>query len=344
MATILLWTGAYSLRIGAVDVPDNTIYNVTLDRLSRKLNLGWQSDLDYNDRLVQRDSVLIINIRLPRVLMAGIVGAGLAMAGASLQGVFRNPLAEPSLIGVSSGAAVGAVTALAYDYQLEVREYELGTIGIAFISAMLSTALVYRLAYNQRRTDATTMLLIGVAVNAIAAAYIGLLTFRVGQAKVGDIVFWTLGSLGATTWREVEIVTPIMLLAGALLLLTVRDLNVMALGEAEAGYLGVNVQRLRLVVIALSALMTGLAVAFVGIIGFVGLVVPHCIRLLLGPDHRLLLPASFLGGAIFLIAMDNWARTIVPTSEVPLGVVTTLVGGPFFLLIILYNRWRGRTW
>ena len=342
MFALLVLATVLSIRIGAVEVADDVIFSATLDHISNELDLGFNSDLDYSDRFIQRDATLIINIRWARVIMAGVVGGGLAIAGTALQGVFRNPLAEPSLIGVSSGAAVGAVIALAYSLEFTLLGYEIGTVGLAFIAGVIATALVYRLAYQQRQTNATTMLLIGVAINAIAASFIGLMSFWAGQEKVGEITFWTLGSLGAVKWSEVELTLPIVIVGSLILLFTARSLNVLALGEAEAGYLGVPVQKLRFVVIIISALITGMGVAFVGIIGFVGLVVPHILRLLFGPDYRLLLPASFLGGAIFLITMDVWARTLVKTSEMPLGVVTTLVGGPFFLLIILLNQQRGR--
>lgn len=327
-----------SIQAGTVDVPADVAYKATLDATSDYLHLGYQSDLAYNNRDVRRLSALITTIRLPRVAMAVLVGVGLALSGSMLQGVLRNPLAEPSLVGVSSGAAVGAVSAIAFDLSFSVLGYDLGVAGFSFAGAVAGTLLVYRLAYYQRRTNPTTMLLIGVAFTAISAAYVGLMTFRTGQEKVGDIIFWSLGSLGAVKWEEVELTAAVILTGSVFSLFMARPLNVIALGEVEAGYLGIDVQRLRLAAIILSALMTGIGVAYVGIIGFVGLVVPHFIRLLFGPDHRLLLPASMLGGAIFVLEADILARTVA-TTEVPLGVVTTLVGGPFFLFLIwLYQR------
>jgi iron complex transport system permease protein len=335
---LLIGTVVQSIKAGQVAVKNETIYKVTLDKLSDQLPFSYESDLDYNNRFVARDAGLILNIRWPRVVMAGLVGAGLAIAGAALQGVFRSPLVEPGLIGVSSGAAIGAVTALGNGWNIANQGAEWTQIAMALLGGALMTALVYRLSYTRRRTDATTMLLIGVAVNAIGASYVGLMTFRAGQETVGDIVFWTLGSLGSILWEDVEITWPVIAIGSVALLMTTRSLNVMALGEAEAHYLGIHVERLRGIVIFFSALMVGVGVSFVGIVAFVGLVVPHFIRMLFGPDHRLLLPASFLGGAIFLIAADVWARTIT-VSEVPLGVITTLIGGPFFLLLLLvYHR------
>jgi iron complex transport system permease protein len=287
--------------------------------------------------------LLIRNIRLPRVVLGGLVGMGLALAGASLQGVFRNPLVDPGLVGISSGAAVGAVTAILIGIDTgRILGYadgeRLAQSIFAFVGALLMTLLVYRLAYRQRRTDSTTLLLVGLAINAIAASYIGMVTYIAGPAQIGDISFWTLGSAAEAFWRDVLLMTPFVM--GGLLIcwMLAPQLNLMALGEAEARHLGVHVERLRVITMTVSALMVGIGVAMVGMVGFVGLVVPHLIRLLFGPDHRLLIPSSALGGAIFVIAADWFARTIALPTEVPLGVVTTLVGGPFFLFLILIYR------
>lgn len=341
LLVILLFLAIYyGIGSGAVEIDAATIRQVIVDRVSDRLGLGYQSDLDYQDRMTALHAALILDTRLPRVVMGGLVGAALAMAGTALQGVFRNPLADPGLIGISSGGAVGAVTAIL----LHIR---LGSVGhgerlaqslVAFAGAILTTLLVYRLAYRHRRTDSVTLLLVGLAVNAIAAAYVGMATFIADQGEAGDIVFWTLGSLVGIFWRDVHIMLPVTL--GGLVVLPVlaRQLNLIALGEAEARHLGVAVERLRVIVMLLSALMIGVGVALVGIVGFVGLVIPHTLRLLFGPDHRWLLPISAIGGAALVIAADVFARTVAVPSEVPLGVVTTLIGGPFFLFLILIYR------
>ncbi len=330
LAVLLLLTTYGSISEGAVDVPADVIFKVTLD----KMPLSYESDLDYTNRDVMRDSLLITNIRWPRILMAGLVGMCLGLAGAALQGIFRNPLAEPGLIGVSSGAAVGAVVAIVSG----VGDARLTQAGFAFAGGMFATFLIYQLAYLRSRINGANLLLVGLAINAIAGAFIGVFSFGASQAEVGDITFWTLGSVANTFWADVETVLPFALLGMIFLPSLARPLNLMALGESEARYLGVNVTRLRQLVMGVSALMIGVGVAFAGVVSFVGLVVPHFIRLLFGPDHRLLLPASALGGAIFLIAADLAARSINPTTEVPLGVITTLVGGPFFLFLLLWHQ------
>jgi iron complex transport system permease protein len=330
----------YGIGSGAVEIDAATIRQVILDRVSDRLGLGYQSELDYQDRMTALHAALILDTRLPRVVIGGLAGAALAMAGTALQGVFRNPLADPGLIGISSGGAVGAVTGILLHISLGSAESgeRLAQSLAAFGCAILTTLLVYRLAYRHRRTDSVTLLLVGLAVNAIAAAYVGMATFLADQGEAGDIVFWTLGSLVGIFWRDVHIMLPVTL--GGLMVFPVlaRQLNLIALGEAEARHLGVAVERLRVIVMLLSALMIGVAVALVGIIGFVGLVVPHTLRLLFGPDHRWLLPLSALGGGALVIGADVFARTVAVPSEVPLGVVTTLIGGPFFLFLILIYR------
>lgn len=342
MAALLVLTTFASVSQGAVEVSNEVILKVTLD----ETGLPYQSNLDYTDRIILRDALLINNIRWPRVILAGLVGAGLAISGAALQGIFRSPLAEPGLIGVSSGAAVGAVTAIvlginfgkAVIFGITLDSELLSQAGFAFAGGILATLLIYQLAYL--RSNGTTLLLIGLAMNAIAGAYIGVFSFGASQAQVGDITFWTLGSVANIFWADVKIVLPFTLLGILFLPFLARPLNLMALGEAEARYLGVNVTRLRQMVMGVSALMIGVGVAFAGIISFVGLVVPHFIRLLFGPDHRLLLPASALGGAIFLITADLAVRVLAPNTEMPLGVITTLVGGPFFLFLLLWHQKR----
>lgn len=329
MAILLVLTTFASVSQGAVEVSPEVILKVTLD----ETGLPYQSDLDYTNRDIMRAAGLINNIRWPRVILAGLVGAGLAISGAALQGIFRSPLAEPGLIGVSSGAAVGAVTAIVLGIT-----FGLAQTAFAFVGGILATLLVYRLAYL--RSDGTNLLLIGLAMNAIASAYIGVFSFGASQAQVGDITFWTLGSVANTFWADIKTMTLFTLFGVLTLPFLARPLNLMALGEAEARYLGVNVTHLRQAVMGISALMISVGVAFAGIISFVGLVVPHFIRLLFGPDHRLLLPASALGGAIFLITADLAARVLAPNTEMPLGVITTLVGGPFFLFLLLWHQKR----
>lgn len=282
-----------------------------------------------------QQSAVLWNIRLPRVLLGILVGAGLATSGAALQGVFRNPLADPGLIGVSSGAALGAVASIIVGFA----PFGPSTIAIAaFGGGLLATLIVYAFARSNGRTEVVTLLLTGIALNSIAGAATSFLIFIANDAQLRTIVFWSLGSLGGATWKAVgAILIPIG--AGVLLMPSWgRALNLLSLGEREARHLGVETERVRLILIVLTALMTGAAVAFCGMIGFVGLMVPHLLRLIAGPDHRTLLPASALGGALMLVLADLVARTVASPVEVPLGVVTALAGGPFFLWLLHRTR------
>jgi len=325
-----------SISSGAVAIPAETISAVIQDRLAQKLGIAYDSGLDYTDRTTARNATLILDIRLPRVILAALVGVALALAGVALQGVLRNPLADPGLIGISSGAALGAVTAIVAGWSLGGERLAQALAG--FVAGIATTYLVYQLSAGRRYTESTTLLLVGLAINAIAASYIGMATFIGGQGAVGDITFWTLGSLAGAFWRDVYIMLPFVLLGAGALPFLATQLNLMALGEVEARHLGVDVLRLRALVLGVAALLVGVGVALVGMVAFVGLVVPHLMRTLFGPDHRVLLPTSAVGGALFLLVADLFARSVVTPTEIPLGVVTTLVGGPLFLFLVLLHR------
>lgn len=293
----------------------------------------------------QRQELILFAIRLPRVLLGGLVGAGLAVAGASLQGLFRNPLADPGLVGVTAGAALAAAATIVLVgmFSLSLPASIAGFLlpSAAFLGALLTTLLVYRLAQRDGRTDVPTLLLAGVAINAIAGAGIGVLIFVSNDQQLRDITFWTMGSLAGVTWDRLLPVLPFLVLPLFLLPRLSRLLNALLLGEEEAHHLGFAVERGKRRVILLSALLAGAAVALAGTIGFVGLVVPHLVRLALGPDNRLLLPLSALLGATLLLLADLVARTLVLPAELPIGIVTSCVGGPFFLWLLLRARARG---
>lgn len=280
-------------------------------------------------------------IRFPRIVMAVVVGAALATAGLVMQGVFRNPLAEPGIVGVSSGAAVGASAVIVF-----------GTVGLnpliapafAFIGGLAATFIVYFSARAGGRTEVVTLVLTGIAVNAVAGAGIAFLTFAGTTQQREQIVFWQLGSLNGSRWQDVAIVLPVAAvgIAGAALLSYRLDL--LALGERQARHLGVDVERTRIVGIVIVAVLTAAAVALCGIIAFVGLVIPHLMRMLLGPGHRALIPSSALGGALLLLAADLGARTAVPYAELPIGMLTAIVGGPFFFWLLRRTRVRSGGW
>lgn len=313
--------------LGPVLVPPEAVAAILLSKLGLTLDVP----------VTPQQTAVLWNIRLPRVLLGALSGAALAVSGALLQGVFRNPLADPGLIGVSSGAALGAVAVIVSG---------LAPLGLftlpfaAFVSGAATTLLVYRLSRRHGRTDVATLLLVGLALNAVAGAATGLLTYLADDAALRSIVFWTMGGLGGALWETLLAATPGIALAVLLAPRLGRALNLFALGEVEARHLGVTVEQVKRAAVLLAALATGASVALVGPIGFIGLIVPHMVRLAAGPDHRLLLPAAALGGASLLILADLVARTVAAPAEAPVGLITALAGGPFFLALILRSRWR----
>ena len=288
-----------------------------------------------DDSVPQAARTVVWEVRVPRTLLALSVGGGLALAGAALQGIFRNPLADPGIVGVSSGAALGAVVSIVIG---------IGSLGswstpiAAFVGALAVSTLIYRFARRNGRTEVVTLILTGIALNAIAAAFIGFLTTTADDQKLRSIVFWNLGSFANARWRYVAVSTTLVAFGAATLPLLARRLDLLALGEREARHLGVETDRLRQRVIVIAAIVVGGCVAVSGIIAFVGLVVPHLIRLAAGPRHSVLLPASALGGAALLLLADIAARTVVAPKELPLGVVTSGFGGLFFLWLLLSVR------
>ncbi|HEY3737423.1 MAG TPA: iron ABC transporter permease [Jatrophihabitans sp.] len=280
-------------------------------------------------------------VRMPRVVMSLLVGAALACAGALMQGVFGNPLADPGVIGVSSGAAFGAAAAIMGGVTF------LGDFSIAacaFGAGLAATMLVYLLSRSGGRTEVVTLVLTGIAINAVGGAGLAFCTYFSDQSARDQIVFWQLGSLNGSRWEYVQIVAPLVLvgLVGGVIL--ARRLDLLSLGDRAARHLGVHVEALRLTAIVLVALLVAAAVAFCGIIAFVGLVVPHLIRMITGPGHRMLLPASLLGGAVLLAAADLIARTAVHYADLPIGMLTALVGGPFFFWLLRRTRLHAGGW
>ncbi len=300
--------------------------------------IGIDTDWAPTDPIVE--STLWV-VRFPRIVMALVVGAALPVAGAVMQAIFGNPLAEPGVVGVSSGAALGAATAIV------VGASALGVAGIAvfaFLGGLVATLLVYAVSRAGGRTEVVTLLLTGIAVNAIAQAGIAFVLFVADTASREQIVFWQLGSLGGSLWSQVAVVAAVAVPGVLVALALARRYDLLALGERNARHLGVDVERLRLVSIVLVALLTGVAVAFTGIIAFVGLVVPHLIRMIIGPAHRGLVLASAVGGGALLVIADLLTRTLVAGAELPIGMLTSLVGGPFFFWLLYRQRRRSGGW
>ncbi len=290
---------------------------------------------------------IVVLVRLPRILLAALVGFALAAAGTVMQGFFRNPMADPSIIGVSSGAAVGAVAFIVFPAALSATltvpvlggvdvglSYGTGVSLFAFVGALIAAFGVYAIATRHGRTPVATLLLAGVAVQTFLGAVISYLQLQAGES-LRRIVAWLMGHLSGAAWSEVAVTAVVVPPLFLLLLVYARDLNVLLLGEEEAHGLGINVERTKRVLLAASALITAAGVAFAGVIGFVGLIVPHILRLVVGPDHRVLLPTAAFSGGAFLVAADTVARA--GATELPVGIVTAAVGAPFFMYLLM-NR------
>ncbi|AFO58200.1 MULTISPECIES: vitamin B12 ABC transporter permease BtuC [Natrinema] len=271
--------------------------------------------------------IIVANLRLPRIALAATVGLALAAAGTVMQGFFRNPLADPSIIGVSAGAAAGAVAAIAFPALVPFGGLHLS----AFAGALATAFLVYAIATDGGRTPVATLLLAGVAVQAFLGAMISYMLVHSGDS-LREAVFWMMGRLNNSQWGDVAFAFPITLVGVLVLCAFRRDLNVLLLGEEDAHHLGIEVERTKLLLLALASVITAAGVAVAGIIGFVGLVVPHIMRLVVGPDHRILLPTSALAGASFLVATDTIARA--GPAVVPVGIITAALGAPFFLFLL----------
>jgi iron complex transport system permease protein len=319
-----------SLAIGAFTVPPTDILRV----FGHQLGLVPAVDGTYE--------LVLMDIRLPRVILTLLVGAALGLSGAVLQGLFRNPLVEPGIIGVSNGAALGAVVMIIFISQIApVLMDRLQTWLLplfAFGGALLATMFTIRLSRLGGKTEITYLILAGVAITALTGAAIGLAIFYADDQQLRSFTFWTLGDLSVATWDKLHILLPLILFACIGLLTLASPLNAIALGESEAYHSGVNVERTKIVAIVLTTLAVGTAVAFTGVIGFVGLVVPHIIRISFTSDNRLVLPASAIGGAALLILADIVARTIVSPAELPIGVVTAIIGTPFFIYLLITTK------
>lgn len=288
------------------------------------------------------ERVIVWQIRLPRVILGALVGASLGIVGAMMQGLFRNPLADPGLVGVSAGAALAAVSTIVLSGSVLAPVANLfGIYALpvaAFAGGLAATLLIYRIGTRDGRSSIALMLLAGIALGAMAGAGTGLLVYLSDDTQLRDLTFWSLGGLAGASWAKLLAGAPMMVAALALAPVLARGLNGIVLGEAEAFHLGVRVQALKRLTILLVATATGAAVAVAGPIGFVGIVVPHLLRLAIGPDHRTLLPASALFGAILLLGADMAARTLVAPAELPIGILTAAIGAPVFLWILLRRR------
>lgn len=333
LGTGLLLAVVLAAGRGAYPIDSLTVLSVLLDRLG----------LPAGDYTAQQAGVLW-SIRLPRVVLGVCVGVALGMSGAAMQSLFRNPLADPGLVGVTSGAMLAVACAIVFGNALWSQGRELLGLSLlplaAFAGAAGAAALIYRVGRTALGVSVVAMLLAGIALNALALALIGLASYLASDEQLRNLTFWSLGSLGQARWPGIAIVAAGSAVA-LLLLWRLRDgFNALALGETEARHLGVPVERLKRLAILAVAIAVGVSVAFCGMIGFIGLIAPHCVRLLAGPDARIVLPGAALLGALLVVAADLAARTLAAPAEIPIGVLTALIGAPFFMVLLLRARHR----
>lgn len=324
LIALLLASIVVGIGIGAVYIPPTEIIKIMFSHFPGLSNLG--------EGLMPEHNIIIMTMRLPRVVIAALVGAGLALSGAAFQGLFRNPMADPYVIGVSSGAALGAILSIIAQSLWRVHLYY-GIPLFAFLFAIITIALVYNLARIGGKVPVMTLLLAGIAVNSLLSALVSLCMFFSGD-QLHQIIFWLLGGFSGRGWEYVYMFIPYGIVGAMIIFVYARDLNALLLGEDSAQHLGIEAEKVKRYLLIAAALLTGACVSVSGMIAFVGLVIPHIVRLIIGSDHRVLLPAVALFGSIFLLMADVLSRVVVAPSEIPVGIVTALVGGPFFIFLL----------
>ncbi len=323
LSALLGLTVVVASTIGSAQIPVRTCFKIILSRLPLiDITPSWPGGFE----------TIILYVRLPRILMAGLVGAALSVAGAAYQGLFRNPLADPYLIGVAPGAGLGATIGFLVPFTFPWMGFGLIPL-FAFIGALGAVAIVYALARVGKTLPITTLILAGVAIGSFLSAMTSYLFTLFGRDLHG-IIFWLMGGFSLSNWNEVRLIFPWIIIGIVVIWLHFRPLNVMQLDEEQAQQLGIKVERVKITLLIAATLITAVAVSFTGLIGFVGLLIPHAVRLIWGPDHRYLFPLSALVGSIFLILADAAAHGLIPPREIPVGVITALCGAPFFLYLL----------
>ena len=330
LAASLFLIACLSVSLGSIPIPISALFDIAL------LEMGVVDKID----VLTGHQYVIKHLRMPRTLFGIFIGASLSVAGAMMQGLFRNPLADPGLLGVSSGAALGASLSIVLGFTIPF--FPALTLPLsAFAGGILATVIVMQLSFSGAKANVSSMLLAGIAINAICGACTGLLVFISNDEQLRTLTFWTMGSLGAASWENLPYVFALAFVPVFVAIALSRSINAMLLGESEALLLGVNVEQIKIIIVVLVCVMVGTCVALTGLIGFVGLVVPHLCRLIFGPDNRKVIIGSlFLGGNI-LLGADIISRTIVSPAELPIGIVTSIIGGPFFLSLLFKSRQIG---
>ncbi|HKL43321.1 MAG TPA: iron chelate uptake ABC transporter family permease subunit [Clostridia bacterium] len=280
--------------------------------------------------------LIVLNIRLPRIILAGIVGVALASSGVVFQAIFKNPMADPYILGISSGAAFGATLVIIFGISFSFLGLSMISIG-AFLGAMITTFLVYNIAKLNNRTPVITLLLSGIAISFFLSAFINLL-MTMNNDQVEKIVFWTMGSVSAASWKSVAISILPVTIGVSIFVFFSKELNVILMGEETAQNLGINVETIRKLLLGVASIVSAAVVAVSGIIGFVGLIVPHAMRMIVGPDHKRLFPYTIISGAVFMIVADTISRIALNPTEIPIGVITSLIGAPYFIFLLVKNK------
>lgn len=328
---ILIATVIVGVSFGSVHIPIKHVLHIFFSSVT---DSALAEGINHNDKNI------IMSIRLPRVVLAGLVGASLAITGAAFQGLLRNPLADPYTLGISSGASVGAVMTIFFNISLPI----IGPLTLPILSIVCAFLTMMFVIYFARKLDRSlrveTIILTGIVFSSFLGAFISLMIALTGE-ELRQIIGWLLGSVSMRGWNYIFILMPFFIIGSLLLIMQANELNVMSFGEEQAQHIGVSVQRKKMLIMVAGSILTGAAVAVSGTIGFVGLVIPHFVRLLIGPNHRHVLPASILVGASFLIVADLVARTIISPAELPIGVITALIGAPVFGIILMRQRLRG---
>lgn len=331
LSGLLIVSCLVSISIGSVSIEIKQIFSLILNRM------GFENVQDFTT--IQENVFWVL--RFPRVLFGILVGIALGVSGVSLQGIFRNPLVDSGLIGIASGASLLAscfIVLSSYISFLSFFNAQLTMAFVAFIGAAVTAFLVYRVSLYNGKINITMLILAGVALNAVSGSLTGLLTYFADDRQLRDITFWTLGSLSGATWLSLSILAFFVLIPAFILMRYRNALNAFALGEKSAYFIGVDTKKVKFVVLLCSTAMVGATVAFSGIIGFVGLVIPHILRLIIGPNHRALMPLSALAGALLICLADLVSRTLINPIEIPIGIITSIIGAPILLLIILKQK------
>ncbi|AFS79456.1 putative iron (III) dicitrate transport system permease protein [Gottschalkia acidurici 9a] len=327
---ILLLLIALSATIGVANVSFLDAIKIMISKVPILNKFLFNNDIDSSH------SLIILNLRLPRIILASLIGAGLSIVGATLQGMFKNPMADPYVLGISSGASLGATIAIILG-----AGYTFFGVGIvtlcAFLGSILTMLFVYSISKVGSKVPVTTILLSGVAINFMLSSIVSIIMVF-NRDQVEKIIFWTMGSVSSAGWNQILIIFPIVCLGIFTLMSFSRDLNLMSTGEETAISLGVEVEKTKKILILVCSLLVATCVSFSGIIGFVGLIIPHTVRLIIGSDHRTLLPFSVVGGAIFMVICDTIARSVIPPMEIPVGAITSVLGAPYFIYFLYKNK------